>query len=151
MPCIYKRKMYILFWYVLFVSAFFAQENKSLQSSKVANDSTEQKVLNYKLSLSNSEFKNKSPLLLLGKHYDPYLETFNFVIPEGIQGSKKSLKFNYYERERIRNEINRAMKVYRDGQLQTDLGIVGQVLGYTETAAAFGLAIYHLYKFRKKK
>ncbi len=34
------------------------------------------------------------------------------------------------------------MKVYRKGQLMSNLGIVGQILGYTETAATLGLAVY---------
>ncbi len=147
MLCFFKRKIWIVFWYILFINILIAQENELIQNPKQLNDLTEQEIFNKKISLFNSELKSKSPLLLLGKHYDPYLETYDFVLPEGVFKNKKSQKFNYYERERIKNEINQAMKVYREGQLKNDLGIVGQILGYTETAAVLGLAIYHIHKY----
>lgn len=147
MCCFYKRKIWILFGFVLFVNVLFAQKNKAIQNSKVVNDSTKQEIYNNKISLFNSDMNSKSPLLMLGKHYDPYLETFNFIVPENIFENKKFGKFNYYDRERIKNEINQAMKVYREGQLKNDLGFVGQILGYSETAAAVGLAIYHIHKY----
>ena len=42
------------------------------------------------------------------------------------------------------------MKVYRDGKRKTDLGVFGQVLGYTQGAAVLGLAIYHIHKYGYK-
>ncbi len=34
--------------------------------------------------LFNSDLKSKLPLMLLGKRYNPFLETYNFIISENI-------------------------------------------------------------------
>jgi hypothetical protein len=51
---------------------------------------------------------------------------------------------------RIKNDINQSLVVFRAGQNKYYLGAVSDVLGYVSTAAAAGLAAYHLYKFRKE-
>jgi len=144
-----KNKAWILTFYFSLFGFIFAQGNRELNIQTFSPDTikikSEQK---YKLLLTPN-FKTKSPLLSLDKAYDPFVETFEFIIPPYFEEeNKKSL--SYSERQRIRNEINQAMKVYRDGKLKTDLGIIGQVLGYSQTAVVLGLAIYHLYKYELK-
>ena len=51
---------------------------------------------------------------------------------------------------RLRNNINQSFQIYLKGQKKNDLGFVGEVLGYTNAAAAIGLAAYHVYKYRDK-
>lgn len=50
----------------------------------------------------------------------------------------------------LKQETNEAMMIYRQGLLKNDLGFVGDVLRYTNTAAALGLAVYHVYKYRDR-
>lgn len=57
---------------------------------------------------------------------------------------------NTIENYRIRKEINQSLNIYRQGLNKNDLGFVGKVLGYTNAAAALGLAIYHVTKYPKK-
>ena len=52
--------------------------------------------------------------------------------------------------ERIKNDINRSLSTYRQGQNKYHLGTISDILGYVNAAAAAGLAGYHLYKYRKK-
>jgi hypothetical protein len=40
--------------------------------------------------------------------------------------------------------------IYREGLIKNDLGVVGEILGYTNAAAAIGLGIYHLVKYKKE-
>ncbi|MCP5064474.1 MAG: hypothetical protein GY936_18710 [Ignavibacteriae bacterium] len=135
--------MILYFFLIGFLSA---QENSELKIQPTSHDTTKiENEQKYKLLLSPN-LKSKSPLLSLGKTYDPFVETFEFIIPIYFEeGNKKTL--SYSERQRIKNEINLAMKVYRDGKRKTDLGVFGQVLGYSQTAAVLGLAIYHIHKY----
>jgi beta-lactamase regulating signal transducer with metallopeptidase domain len=52
--------------------------------------------------------------------------------------------------KRIKNDINRSLSIYRQGQNKYHLGTISDILGYVNAAAAAGLAGYHLYKYRKK-
>ena len=49
----------------------------------------------------------------------------------------------------LRNNINQSMQVYHQGMIKNDLGVVGKILGYTNAAAAIGLAAYHVYKYKE--
>ncbi len=130
----------------LLAGILYAQEKNSLNLHTTSNDTT--KIVNeqkYKLLLSR-DINSKSPLLSLGKAYDPFIETFEFIVPIYFEEENRK-PLSYSERQRIKNEINLAMKVYRDGKRKTDLGVFGQVLGYTQGAAVLGLAIYHIHKY----
>lgn len=130
----------------LLAGILYAQENNSLNLHTISNDTT--KIENnqkYKLILSTN-VHSKSPLLSLGKAYDPFVETFEFIVPIYFE-EEKNQPLSYSERQRIKNEINLAMKIYRDGKRKSDLGVFGQVLGYSQTAAVLGLAIYHIHKY----
>lgn len=49
----------------------------------------------------------------------------------------------------LRNEINQTMNIYRQGQNKYHLGVVSDILGYAGGAAALGLAVYHVSKYKK--
>ena len=51
---------------------------------------------------------------------------------------------------RIKDDINRSLLVYRQGQNKYYLGTISDILGYVNAAAVAGFATYHLYKYRKK-
>ncbi len=138
-------KFFSVLIYILFMNIIIAQENKNIH--KVENNTLTVQLKTENKILFNSDLKSKLPLMLLGKHYNPFLESYNFIVPENIFMDSKINKYNYYEQKRIRNELNQAMKVYRKGQLKSNLGIVGQILGYTQTAATLGLAIYYINKY----
>ena len=141
-----KNKIFIIVFHFVIVGLLFPQEqNKKYILDAPTELVQTENLQKYKLKLT-PRIKTKSPLLSLTKTFDPFVESFEFIVPDYIKNeSKKPL--NYIERQRIKNEINQAMKVYRDGKLKNDLGIVGQVLGYSQTAAVLGLAIYHLHKY----
>lgn len=138
-------KFFSVLIYILFMNIIIAQENKNIH--KVENNTLAVQLKTENKILFNSDLKSKLPLMLLGKRYNPFLESYNFIVPENIFMDSKINKYNYYEQKRIRNELNQAMKVYRKGQLKSNLGIVGQILGYTQTAATLGLAIYYINKY----
>ena len=70
-----------LIFYFLLMGFLFAQTNSELNLHTISNDTT--KIENnqkYKLILSPN-LHSKSPLLSLGKAYDPFVETFEFIVP----------------------------------------------------------------------
>ncbi len=146
MVALFKYNKCIIFLYFFFIGVLYAQEKNNLNLQTTSNDTTKiESEHSHKLQLA-PHLKAKSPLLSLGKTYDPFVEAVEFIVPPPFEEENKK-PLSYSERQRIRNEINQAMKVYREGKLKTDLGVVGQVLGYSQTAAVLGLAIYHIHKY----
>ncbi|MEE9431471.1 MAG: hypothetical protein V3V16_10545 [Melioribacteraceae bacterium] len=141
-----KNIIWILVFYLSLLGFLFAQEKNELNLQTTLNDSikieAEQK---YKLKLA-PHLKTKSPLLSLGKSFDPFVETFEFIVPPHLKEDKNQ-PLSYSERQRIKSEINQAMKVYRNGKRKTDLGVFGKVLFYSQAAAVLGLAVYHVHKY----
>ena len=99
----------------------------------------------YKLKLHNRPIKSmlsmKMPILFEN------LSNFYLIDFERDEHPKLSASIVNY---RLRNDINKSFKIYLKGQKKNDLGFVGEVLSYTNAAAAIGLAAYHLYKYRDK-
>ncbi|MCB0730425.1 MAG: hypothetical protein KDC88_05265 [Ignavibacteriae bacterium] len=130
-------KRYSLLLFLIFIisnnAKIFAQDSVN----------TVEKTSQYKLSLNNDPY-TKSPLFILKQ---PILidEFSEFIIPETIEyGNEKT-----FSSMQLRQEINSAMQIYRQGFIKNDLGVVGEILGYTNAAAALGLAIYHVSKYKK--
>ena len=98
----------------------------------------------YKLRLDRLQ-KYKSPLLSLKSKV--YIDNYSdFILHELNQDV---LQENL-SRLKLRKDINSALAIYREGLIKNDLGVVGEILGYTNTAAAIGLGIYHLVKYKKE-
>lgn len=90
----------------------------------------------------------KSPLLSLGKKYDPYGVLFEYY-PYTIKlNQNQKTTVNSLSIANIKNDINNAFSIYRQVQNKYDLGVISQILGYTGAAAAVGLAIYHVHKYQ---
>ena len=108
------------------------------------NSHENDKIGKYKLRLDGYKVP-QSPLLSLRSAAKIDLHT-NFIIPTLNQHVlKKNLS-----RLKLREDINSAMMIYRKGLIKNDLGVVGEILGYTNAAAAIGLAIYHVAKYKKQ-
>ncbi len=111
----------------------------SIENFGKSNDNSE-----YKLRLDRLE-KYKSPLLSLKSkvYIDNYSEFILHELNQDVLQENLS-------RLKLRKDINSALVIYRDGLIKNDLGVFGEILGYTNTAAAIGLGIYHLVKYKKK-
>jgi hypothetical protein len=59
--------------------------------------------------------------------------------------------FNQIIQKRLQNDLRNNLKWLQKDQRKYDLGWVSQALGYTNVAAALGLAAYHIYKYEIKK
>ena len=131
-------------FFVMFVLYYanFAQEkyltNNLQQDSSIVEHT-------YKLKLHSDPIESilslKMPILLDGCS-DFYLIDF-----ERIEQPRLSVSLSNF---RLQNNINKSFQIYLKGQRKNDLGFVGEVLGYTNAAAALGLAAYHVYKYRDK-
>jgi hypothetical protein len=111
----------------------------NFESSRESN-----KIGKYKLRLDGYQ-KYQSPLLSLRTKVNIDLHT-DFIIP----ALNQNVLEENLSRLKLREEINSAMVIYREGLYKNDLGVFGEILGYTNAAAAIGLAIYHVAKYKKE-
>jgi len=98
-----------------------------------------------RLKLHNSPIKSVLSLkmpILFENYSDFYLIDFN-----KSEYPRLSVSLSNYQ---LKNEMNKSFQIYLKGQKKNDLGFVGEILGYTNAAAALGLAAYHMYKYRHK-
>ncbi len=98
-----------------------------------------------KIKLRLDGYQNyKSPLLSLRSsvNIDEYTQFIFPTLNQNVLNENLS-------RLKLREDINSAMAIYRQGLNKNDLGVVGEILGYTNAAAAIGLAIYHVAKYKK--
>lgn len=72
---------------------------------------------------------------------DPYTQ---LILPDLYEQNPQTEAASLMQ---LRNNINQSMQVYHQGMIKSDLGVVGKILGYTNAAAAIGLAAYHVYKY----
>ncbi len=135
-----RYSKYTILLLCIFAFTSFAQ----IVSSSTKIDSINSSLKNeYKLKLNNSQ------QFLFPQLINNEAEIFNqyslFVFPQIDQSSVK----DNLSMLQLRNEINQSMNVYRQGQNKYQLGFVGDILGYVSTAAAAGLAVYHVQKYKK--
>ncbi len=128
----------ISLWFsCLIYSSIFGQVN--FQSDSSITESI------YKLRLNSFDieplFALKMPLL--NNNYSKYF-FYKF------KNLDQSPKFNLLENFRIQKEMTQSLKIYRQGFNKNNLGMLGEILGYTNAAATIGLAIYHISKYPKK-
>ena len=135
-----RYSKYTILFLVLFVLSSFAQ----VDSTTIKNDSmnlTPQSE--YKLKFNN--FQQFQIPILINNESMIFNEYSLFMLPQFEQSSVK----DNISMMQLRNEINQSMNVYRQGQNKYQLGLVGDILGYVGTAAAAGLAVYHVNKYKK--
>lgn len=135
-----RYSKYTILFLVLFVLSSFAQ----VDSTTIKNDSmnlTPQSE--YKLKFNN--FQQFQIPILINNESMILNEYSLFMQPQFEQSSVK----DNISMMQLRNEINQSMNVYRQGQNKYQLGLVGDILGYVGTAAAAGLAVYHVNKYKK--
>lgn len=138
---IYTRySKYSLLFLVLFAITTFAQIEKSSMQVDSMNSTHNGE---YKLKFNNSN-KAQSALSII-KPSIIFDEYSLFVLPK-IQQSSVNDNISMMQ---LRDEINQSMNIYREGQNKYQLGVVGDILGYVSSAAAAGIAVYHLHKYKK--
>ena len=132
---------YLLAILIFSVSNFLAQINveSNIDSLRISQK--------YQL-LFGENLELKIPIYTVGKITDPYELIFESTYFDRNNFSHN--QFNFLTMQRVKSEINQSMAIYRKGQNKYHLGVVSDVLGYVSTAAAAGLAAYHVYKYRKK-
>lgn len=108
------------------------------------NSHENDKIGKYKLRLDGYKMP-QSPLLSLRSAAKIDLQNYFIIATLNQHVLKKNLS-----RLKLREDINSAMMIYRKGLIKNDLGVVGEILGYTNAAAAIGLAIYHVAKYKKQ-
>jgi len=132
----------ILLLVILSQGIIFGQIDTSLSTKDYSNASdgySEFKIkLNHNPNVISPLFAIKQPLY--------YTEFSQFYIPSFEQ----KLIDKPISIMQLKREMNQTMKIYRQGTIKNDLGFVGDILGYTNAAAALGLAIYHVSKNPKK-
>lgn len=98
--------------------------------------------------LLDENLKGTIPFYTLDAVHDPFASPFeNYLLNEN---HKSINELNIATMERIKSNMRETFSIYRKGQNKYDLGVISDILGYASTAAAAGLAAYHLYKYKDK-
>ncbi len=114
----------------------FAQNNTSQDSLK--------NISEYKLRLNNnSEFISPLFSFKMPIYEEPYSQ---FILPNFEEQIPQTEAVSMMQ---LRTNINQSLQIYQKGLNKNDLGVVGDILGYTNAAAAIGLAAYHVYKYKE--
>ena len=98
--------------------------------------------------LFNSDMSIYMPLYAFGEALDPYASPFETDFLN--YGNGQITELNSSAINRIKTDMSKTFSIYRKGQNKYYLGVVSDVLGYVGTAAAAGLAVYHVHKYKKK-
>lgn len=100
----------------------------------------------YKILLNPADdVINPLNIVMMKSEFYPAFESYYMNYPTTKLNLLSSFNMN-----RIKNDINRSLLVFREGQNRYHLGTISDILGYVNVAAAAGLAAYHIYKYRKK-
>ena len=122
--------------------AIYGQEGKQQLPQDTTQIKENQTI--YKLRFNN---KVNSIYSVLSLRQELFFEEYSyFSIPDRNQNLTEAP----ISMMQLRTEMNQTMQIYRQGTIKNDLGFVGEVLGYTNAAAAVGLAIYHIHKYGLK-
>lgn len=134
----------ILISLCFFVQVIIAQENVEQIENNLEVLRLEQK---YNIILYEN-LKGTIPFYTLNAVLDPFASPFENDL---LNENKKSInELNIAKMERIKSNMRETFSIYRKGQNKYDLGVFSDILGYASTAAAAGLAAYHLYKYKDK-
>lgn len=128
---------------LLFITFLFTSITAQDIKNNVDSLRLEQK---YNLLLHNDTDINL-PLYLIGEVHNSLNSPFETDFLS--QGNPSFMIMNSTAADKIRNDINSTFLIYRQGESKYHLGVVSDVLGYVVPAAAAGLAVYHLSKYKK--
>lgn len=113
-----------------------AQDNPTQDSTKINSE--------FKLRLNdNSMYISPLRSFQIPEFEEPYSQ---LILPDLYEQNPQTEAVSLMQ---LRNNINQSMQVYHQGMIKNDLGVVGKILGYTNAAAAIGLAAYHVYKYKE--
>ena len=113
-----------------------AQDNPTNDSTKI-NSEFKLRLNDYSLYISSLHS------FQIPEFEDPYTQ---LILPDLYEQNPQTEAVSLMQ---LRNNINQSMQVYHQGMIKNDLGVVGKILGYTNAAAAIGLAAYHVYKYKE--
>ena len=113
-----------------------AQDNPTQDSTKI-NSEFKLRLNDYSLYISSLHS------FQIPEFEDPYTQ---LILPDLYEQNPQTEAVSLMQ---LRNNINQSMQVYHQGMIKNDLGVVGKILGYTNAAAAIGLAAYHVYKYKE--
>jgi hypothetical protein len=139
-------KKIILITYLIFLSSYCYGQTGNSDSLKndtdtLKNDKKET-LLRYFINPYLNELKNSNNLSMI-KFFDSY----KFYRKYGYLESDVSKSFNL---NKFRHDMVSSFKILTEAERKRNLGALGKILGYTNAAAAFGLAIYHISKYGLK-
>jgi hypothetical protein len=126
---------------ILFSSMLMAQTQES-------NNSIDSLKLEFKYNHLFNDGGRAMPILTLNNIVDPYSVEFETDILDYSEGNISSL--NSMALKHIQKDMAQSFVVFRKGQNKYHLGVVSDILGYVSSAAAVGLAAYHVVKYKKK-
>ncbi len=135
---------------ILFSPILFAQTDSKIDSGNSAvivseiNDSTN--IENFKLP--EPGFKYSLPSYSFYKDRLEFnQDALNYFDHQMYNPTPQSLSNDF---KLYNQQLRRAMKMIPGFQKKKDLGVFGEILGYTNAAATLGLLIYHLHKYKDK-
>lgn len=139
--CCLRGSKYIIVFLCLYVITNLAQSETNVVILDTLNSSAKSE---FQLKLNNNS-QLHSPLFIIKQPM--IFDEYSMLILPTIEQSTTNENISMMQ---LRNEINQSMSIYRQGQNKYQLGLVGDILGYVSTAAAAGLAVYHVHKFKKQ-
>jgi hypothetical protein len=135
---------------ILLSLTLFAQTNSTIDSGNSAlidsgnNDSTN--IENFKLP--EPGFKYSLPSYSFYKDRIEFnQDVLNYFDHQIYNPTPQSLANDF---KLYNQQLLNAMKMIPGFQKKRDLGVFGEILGYTNAAATLGLLIYHLHKYKDK-
>ncbi|MBL1214821.1 MAG: hypothetical protein HND52_15800 [Ignavibacteriae bacterium] len=139
----------IIFILLIITSQIIAQDKNS--SNQIISGSDSSGVESFKLPEAgfkysipqNSFYSDRVKFNLDVMNYS-YYNSYQFY------SSKLETKSLSNDFKRYNKNLQSAMKLIPGFQRKKDLGVLGEILGYTNAAATLGLLIYHLSKHKDK-
>lgn len=144
-----KKILFLIYFALGFSCIVFGQ-----QSSKTDSTATEYKLKNADNGIMHVEnFSNLSNQLSLLKYsISPGKFNVNFYTRPSLFLNREFDLNSHYSRKNLRTSFNSDFQFYNKSlNKKYDIGIAGPILKYVSTAAAFGLAGYHIHKYYIKK
>jgi hypothetical protein len=134
----------------LFSSIIYAQVDsaKILSNSTIVNSEINDSLSNEKFVLPKPGFKYSLPSYSFYKDRIEFNhDALNYFDHQIYNPTPQSLSNDF---KLYNQQLQSAMKLIPGFQKKKDLGVFGEILGYTNAAATLGLLIYHLHKYKDK-
>ena len=121
----------------------------NLKAQEISSDADSSKV---SISIGDSTDSFRFNLELQALHSRLFMRN-SLLFPSSFISDYSTVNTDYYRKMelplsyRMRKNIAYSMEILTEAEYRSGLGIFGEILGYGNTAAAFGLALYHIHKY----